>query len=201
MSVKQTPIVAFAGRRIDVQDATTPRFPLSQVEAVRAQIEGLFRREQVNRLICSAACGADLIALRVAQELGIDYQVFLPFAPDRFRVTSVIDRPASQEWNWGVLFDQVIDGAQQSGGLVVLETGEDSQAGYQAVNRAILDAALRQEHDQETSPTMESAHGTHQVQALIVWDGHARSPHDLTQHFAEEARSRGLVVRQILTLS
>ena len=201
MNVEQTPIVAFAGRRIDAQDATTPRFPLTQVNVVGEQIESLFRREQVNRLICSSACGADLAALRVARKLGIVYQVILPFAPDRFRVTSVIDRPASQEWNWGVLFDQVIDGAQQSGGLVVLETGEDSQAAYQAVNRAILDSALRQKHDQKTSPAIESAHGPHHVQALIVWDGHARSPHDLTQHFAEEARSRGLVVRQILTLS
>lgn len=195
-----TSIIACAGRRIDAQNATTPRFPLTQVNVVGEQIEALFRREQVNMLICSAACGADLTALRVARKLGIGYQVILPFAPDRFRVTSVIDRPANQEWNWGVLFDQVIDGAQQSGGLVVLETGEDSRAGYQAVNRAILDAALRQAHDQEISPLAKSAPKLHQVQAVLVWDGHARSPHDLTLHFAEQARSRGLVVRHILTL-
>ncbi len=199
--VKPTPIVAFAGRRIDAQDAATPRFPLTQVDVVREQIEGLFCRDRITTLICSAACGADLIALRVARKLGIGYQVILPFAPDRFRVTSVIDRPASQEWKWGVLFDQVIDGAQQSGGLVVLETGEDGHAVYQAVNRAILDVALGQKHDQKPSPAVESAHGLNQVQALLVWDGHTRSPHDLTQHFAEEARSRGMVVRQILTLA
>jgi hypothetical protein len=203
MGKEPSSIVALAGRRIDAPGASKPRFPLTQVDSVRGQIEGLFRRDRVNTLICSAACGADLIALRVAQELGIGYQVILPFAPDRFRVTSVIDRPASQEWNWGVLFDQVIDGAQKCGELVVVETGEDSQAGYQAVNRAILDAALRQEQDQgqKFSPLPKSAQRPHQVQALIVWDGHARSPHDLTLHFAEEARSRGLVVRQILTLS
>jgi hypothetical protein len=201
VKVNPTSIVAFAGRRIDAQDATTPRFPLTQVNVVGEQIEALFRRDQVNRLICSAACGADLMALRIAQQLGINYRVILPFAPDRFRSTSVIDRPASQEWNWGLLFDQVIDEAQQSGGLVVLETGEDSRAGYQAVNRAILDVALGQEYDQKSSPLAKPASRPHQVTALIVWDGHARSPHDLTQHFAEEARSRGLVVRQILTLS
>lgn len=200
MSVEPTPIVAFAGRRIDAQDATTPRFPLTQVDVVREQIEALFRRDQVNTLICSAACGADLIALRIARKLGIGYRVILPFAPDHFRVTSVIDRPASQEWNWGALFDQVIDAAQQSGKLLVIKTGEDGHAVYQAVNRAILDAALGQEHDQKVPSAMESAHGSPQVQAVIVWDGHARSPQDLTLHFAEEARSRGLVVRQILTL-
>lgn len=199
--MKPSVIVAFAGRRIDAQDATTPRFPLARVDLVRDRIEGLFRRDCVNTLICSAACGADLIALRVAQELDIGYQVILPFAPDRFRVTSVTDRPASQEWNWGVLFDQVVDGAQKSGGLVVVETGEDSQAGYQAVNRAILDAALRQEQDQKIPSLTKSSPSPHQVQALIVWDGHPRGAHDLTRHFAEEARSRGLVVREILTLS
>jgi hypothetical protein len=194
-------IVAFAGRRIDAQDATTARFPLTRVNFVRDRIEALFRRERVNTLICSAACGADLIALRVAQELGIGYQVILPFASDRFRVTSVTDRPASQDWNWGELFDQVIDGAPKSGGLVVVEAGEDSQAGYQAVNRAILDAALRQEQDKKIPSPTQASHGSHQVQALIVWDGHARDDHDLTRHFAEEARVRGLVVREILTLS
>jgi hypothetical protein len=193
-------IAAFAGRRIDAQDATTPRFPLTQVDVVQEQIEVLFRRDQVNRLICSAACGSDLIVLRVARKLGIDYQVILPFAPDRFRITSVIDRPASQEWNWAALFDQVIDGAQQRGTLVVVETGEDHLAGYQAVNRAILDAALGQEHDQKNLPALESAQGPNRVQAVIVWDGHARSHQDLTLHFAEEARLRGLVVREILTL-
>lgn len=200
MSVEPTTIVAFAGRRIDAQDATMSRFPLTQAGFVGEQIEALFRRDQVNMLICSAACGADLIALRVALKVGISYRVILPVAPDRFRVTSVIDRPASQEWNWGVLFDQVIDGAQQSGELVVLETGEDGQAAYQAVNRAILDAALRQEQDQKIPPAMESAQALLRAQAVVVWDGHARSPHDLTLHFAEEARSRGLLVRHILTV-
>lgn len=200
MSGELSTIVACAGRRIDPQGATTPRFPLTQVDYVREQIDALFRRDRVNTLICSAACGADLIALRVAQELGIGYHVILPFSPDRFRVASVIDRPASPEWNWGALFDQVIDGAQQRGELVVLKTGEDGHVGYQAVNRAILDAALRQEQEQKISFPPNATQRLHQVQALIVWDGHTRRPQDLTRHFAEEARSRGLLVRQILTL-
>jgi len=192
-------IVAFAGRRIDAPDATTPRFPLTYVGVVQHQIEELFRQEQVNRLICSAACGADLIALQVAQNLGIGYRIVLPFAAEQFRVTSVIDRPGTKEWNWGALFDRVISVAQEKGELVVVETGEDRHAGYQAVNYAILDEAVQQGRMQAGPSTTESSQEVHHVQAVIVWDGHVRGPQDLTLHFAEEARGRGLVVKEILT--
>jgi hypothetical protein len=193
-------IVAFAGRRIDATDAETPRFPLTQVNVVHKKIEELFRRDKVKTLICSAACGADLIALRVAQKLRIGYRIVLPFAPERFRITSVMDRPCTQEWNWGVLFHLVIDIAQEKGELVVVETDEDSQTAYQAVNHAILNEALQQGRIQADVSTMEPPQEIHEVQAVITWDGHARGPRDLTLHFAEEARSRGLVVKEILTL-
>lgn len=193
-------IVAFAGRRIDATDVKTPRFPLNQVDVVQKKIEELFRRDNVKTLTCSAACGADLIALRVAQKLGIHYRIILPFLPERFRSTSVMDRPCTQEWNWGVLFDQVTHIAQGNGELVVVETDEDSQTAYQAVNQAILSEALQKGRIQADGFTMESPQGNHQVQAVIAWDGHARGPRDLTLHFAEEARSRGLVVKEILTL-
>jgi len=197
MGKEAATLIAFAGRRIDAPDATTPRFPLRQVAVVREQIEALFRQEQVNRLICSAACGADLIALRVAQDLGIDYRIILPFAPERFRVTSVMDRPGTQEWNWGTLFDQAIGISQGKGELVVLGTHDDSQGKYQAVNDAILNEAVEQGRIQSGTGAPQEIHD---VQAVIAWDGHPRGPRDLTLHFAEEARSRGLVVKEILTL-
>jgi hypothetical protein len=200
MGKESATIVAFAGRRIDATDAETPRFPLTQVDVVQKKIEELFHRDNVKTLICSAACGADLIALRVAQNLGIGYRIVLPFAPERFRVTSVMDRPCTQEWNWGESFDQVIGIAQGKGELVIVETGENRQAAYQAVNQAILDEAQQYERNQTDQFTKESPQETHDVQAVIVWDGHARGPRDLTLHFAEEARSRGLLVKEILTL-
>ncbi len=193
-------IIAFAGRRIDEPDATTPRFPLTQVAVVRGQIEAVFLREHVKTLICSAACGADLIALQVAQNLGIAYRIVLPFAPEEFRVTSVMDRPGSEEWNWGMLFDQAIDEAKRKGGLVVIEKGEDRYAEYQAVNHAILDAALEEGRMPTDVSTAKLPPNNQNVQAVIAWDGHPRGPRDLTLHFAEDARSRGLVVKEILTL-
>jgi hypothetical protein len=194
-------IVAFTGRRIDARDATTPRFPLTQVAVVRDQIQRLFCQEQVTSLLCSGACGADLIALRVAQDLGIHYRIVLPFAPEEFRVTSVLDRPNPKVCNWGALFDQVIETAKGKGDLVVIATGDDRQAGYQAVNHAILDMALQEGHLQ-TDVMMASGSRVIQnaVQAVIAWDGHSRGPRDLTRHFAEDARSRGLVVKEIFTL-
>ena len=193
-------IIAFAGRRIDATDATTLRFPLTQVALVKEKIEAFFRQKPVKSLICSAACGADLIALQVAQKLGIHYRIILPFVPERFLVTSVMDRPCTQEWNWGVLFDQVIHIAQRNGELVVVETDEDRQTAYQSVNQAILNEALRKGRIQADGARMEPPQEIHQVQAVIAWDGHARGPRDLTLHFAEEARSRGLAVKEILTL-
>ena len=200
MGKESATIVAFAGRRIDATDAETPRFPLTQVDVVQKKIEELFRRDNVKTLICSAACGADLIALRVAQKLGINYRIVLPFAPERFRITSVMDRPWTPEWNWGVLFDQVIAIAQGKGELVIVETGENRQTAYQTVNHAILNEAVQQGGIHADKFTMESPQEIHEVQAVIAWDGHARGSRDLTLHFAGEARSRGLVVKEILTL-
>ena len=197
MGRESATIVAFAGRRIDATDVKTPRFPLTQVDVVQKKIEELFRRDNVKTLTCSAACGADLIALQVAQKLGIHYRIILPFVSERFRVTSVMDRPCTQEWNWGILFDQVIDIAQEKGELVVVETDEDRQIAYQSVNQAILNEALQQGRIQAATVPLQEIH---QVQAVIAWDGHARGPGDLTLHFAQEARSRGLVVKEILTL-
>ena len=197
MGQESETIVAFAGRRIDATDVETPRFPLTQVDVVQKKIEELFRRDNVKTLTCSAACGADLIALQVAQKLGIHYRIILPFVSERFRVTSVMDRPCTQEWNWGILFDQVIDIAQEKGELVVVETDEDRQTAYQSVNQAILNEALQQGRIQAATVPLQEIH---QVQAVIAWDGHPRGPRDLTLHFAEEARSRGLAVKEILTL-
>jgi len=197
MGRESATIVAFAGRRIDATDVKTPRFPLNQVDVVQKKIEELFRRDNVKTLTCSAACGADLIALQVAQKLGIHYRIILPFVSERFRVTSVMDRPCTQEWNWGILFDQVIDIAQEKGELVVVETDEDRQTAYQSVNQAILNEALQRGRIQAATVPLQEIH---KVQAVIAWDGHPRGPRDLTLHFAEEARSRGLAVKEILTL-
>ncbi len=200
MQKRPASIVGFAGRRIDAPDSTPPRFPVSQIDRVYQQITALFKKTEYSMLIVSAACGADLIALQVAQDLRMRYRIILPFAAEMFRMTSVVDRPATKKWNWGAVFDQVVDAAQENGDLVILKTGEDRHAGYQAVNHAILDAAQGQSAKQSRKGATHVSQDFQNMHAVIAWDGHLRGERDLTWHFANEARTRGFVVTEILTI-
>lgn len=86
-----------------------------------------------------------------------------------------------------MLFDQVIDIAKGKGCLVVVETDEDRQTAYQAVNHAILNEAVKQGQIQSAKGALQESQ---QVQAVIAWNGQARGPRDLTLHFADVARLR-----------
>ncbi len=101
-------VIALAGRRIDPPDIANPAFPLANVDAVRIRLREFFQAQSAAALVCSAACGADLLALDVAGTLGIRRRVVLPFAAERFRETSVTDRPG----DWGSIFDRVIADAR-----------------------------------------------------------------------------------------
>jgi len=66
-------IVALAGRRIDKKDQDPRRFPSTteSVELVRRRIHEKFLNLRASGLVSSAACGADLLALAEANELGL----------------------------------------------------------------------------------------------------------------------------------
>src|SRR5688572_14676271 len=102
--MKPTSVAALAGRRIDAADAQSVHFPLSNVSVVRQALVSIFLDKHVALLIASAACGADLIALDAALESGLRCRVVLPFEPDKFRETSVVDRPGE----WGPIYDKAI---------------------------------------------------------------------------------------------
>src|SRR5438552_4042532 len=93
-------IVALAGRRIDAEGAPA-RFPLDQAPRVRERLDALLLELRPAALVCSAACGADLLALEAAAALNIPARIVLPFEPGRFRTSSVVDRPG----DWGPRFD------------------------------------------------------------------------------------------------
>src|SRR5262245_20553506 len=63
-------VVALGGRRIDPEPTLTPRFPFNQVDRVGMQIADQLSRSHAVALVCSAACGADLIALETAPKDG-----------------------------------------------------------------------------------------------------------------------------------
>jgi len=177
-------VAALAGRRIDAADATTPRFPLAQVGIVRDRLAALLRAERIEALVCSAACGADLIALEVAGALGLRRRVVLPFASGQFRKTSVADRPG----DWGPLFDRVISEVAARGDLVVLGLDRRDDATYAATNDEILNQAEQLAGDDPSK-----------IVAVIVWEGRSRGEGDLTEAFAAAARARAHPVREVST--
>src|SRR3984957_6214255 len=127
-------VIALAGRRIDAPDTDPPRFPLQNVPIVRRRLAALFSAEHAEALVCSAACGADLVALEEAERLGLRRRIVLPFPPERFRETSVTDRPG----DWGPVFDRLVAAAEAAGDLVILQsTGDDNDAAYAAAVQAI----------------------------------------------------------------
>lgn len=176
-------VFALAGRRIDAEEADAPRFPLARATAVRDRLTSLFAARQALALVCSAACGADLLALEAALALGIRRRVVLPVGPARFRATSVVDRPG----DWGPRFDRILAAAQTAGDLIVLPGSEDA-ASYAAANAAIVREALV-----IVPPPRHLA-------AVTVWEGAARGEDDLTEDFRRLAVQAGFEHLPILTL-
>ena len=178
------PVIALAGRRVDAPGAGDLRFPPENVPPVEAAIRQYLNNNDVRVLVCSAACGADLLALKVAGEIGIRRRVILPFDRIQFRETSVVDRPG----NWGELYDNVIAEVERCRDLVVLRYQPNETAGYACTNEAIVDEALKISRVENIAPA-----------ALAVWDGKSRGPEDLTDHFLQYARSKGMPIVEIAT--
>jgi hypothetical protein len=178
-------VIALVGRRIDPPDLTVPIFPYTAVSRVRERIHDLLKDSNATALVCSAACGADLIALEAAGELGIRRRIVLPFEPARFRETSVIDRPG----DWGPAFDGAIKAVTAELDLVNLNMEPQSEESYLQANQVILNEAI----------SLAEASGD-RVIAALVWDGIPRSDHDVTNAFGDAARSLGLQVLEVSTV-
>src|ERR1700684_3534400 len=98
-------IIALAGRRIDAADAKQERFPAKNVAMVRERIRLMLQSQRATVVVSSAACGADLLALSEAGSLGLRRRIVLPFEREKFRATSVMDRPGE----WGALYDEALN--------------------------------------------------------------------------------------------
>lgn len=72
-TVKTQRTVVFCGLRFYSEDNTARKFfPLEEVPAVRNAIRDLFRSERATRIVTGFVLGADILALDVARDLGID---------------------------------------------------------------------------------------------------------------------------------
>jgi hypothetical protein len=183
-------VVALAGRRIDA-DGAPPRFPLKQAPSVKGWLTRLLRDLQPDALVCSAACGADLLALEAAAALKIPVTIVLPFAPERFRETSVVDRPG----NWGRRYDAVMKRATNGATadrihVIESSSGQDDDV-YAAATDAILDDAQKL--------AGEAAGEKNELVAVVVWEGALRGEGDLTEYFRQSALKRGFMEKVILT--
>ena len=190
-------VVACAGRRIDAEGLAVGErcFPLTNVIKVRRRLKCFFEEERPRVLVCSAACGADLLALDVAGEMGLRCRVVLPFGPERFRNTSVTDRPSDPHLgaDWGAMFDQVIDVAQRVGDLVVLSTTSvnGDTAAYSVANRSIISEAA------DIAGALPRAY---QVPlGLVIWNGKARQSADATEEFRKLTAAAGFTQRELRT--
>ncbi len=182
-------VVALAGRRIDASGAHPPRFPLGQVPEVSRRVADALHKAGAAALVCSAACGADLVALGEAERLGLRRRIVLPFAVQLFREKSVIDRPG----DWGPIFDRQIAAAQSAGDLIVLEYAGDDDDAYAQANQVIVREALALARGAKGA-------GSGRLVAMLVWEGTARAGKDATAGFAELAKEAGFERESIPTL-
>jgi hypothetical protein len=172
---------------VDPPGAATPRFPRENAPVVRDRVRAELTRCGATAIVSAAACGADLLALEAAGELGVRRVVVLPTPRDQFRAESVVDRGDE----WGPVYDRIIGQVIATGDLRMLERTGEGRSAFFAANDAILDVAL------ELSRT-----GGHRapVVALVAWDGRSRGADDVTAHFADAARQRGIPITEVDTL-
>jgi hypothetical protein len=178
-------VIAVAGRRIDAAHAKVLRFPLHNVPIVERRLGELFEREAATALVGSAACGADLVALRVAGVRGMRRRIVLPFSRDEFRATSVADRPG----DWGPVYDRVLAELVPTRDVIILEGRSKENDPYLAANEVIL-------HNAATLARESNA----KVLAVLVWEGAPRAADDVTAAFGDEACRRGWRVEEVRTL-
>jgi len=185
-----TAVVALAGRRVDLPEAQVSRFPLVNVQEVGRRVREALCEVHAVAVVCSAACGADLVALEQAKRLGLRRRIVLPFAPERFRESSVVDRPG----DWGPVYDQQVAATAAAGDLLVLGVAAGGDAAYAAANEAIVREA------QALARTAQPD-GPHRLIAMLVWEGLPRSEGDATARFRDLARRAGFEEQSISTLS
>jgi hypothetical protein len=112
----------------------------------------------------------------------------LPFPPNRFRETSVTDRPG----NWGPVFDRLVAAAESAGDLVALSSTGDDDAAYAAANEVII-----KEAQALAGSTLD---GTRlRLVAVIVGEGSARAGTDASGGLLTLAKNAGFEERSVLT--
>ncbi len=72
-------ILTFAGHMIDRHDRESPRFPSYAENAVRLLIAKAIAQTEPSAVVCSAACGGDIIFAEEALRFGAQLYLIMPF--------------------------------------------------------------------------------------------------------------------------
>ena len=175
------PVLVFTGHMVDHHDRASPRFPLGLEPAVRAAIGGALRRIAPLAAYGSAACGADILCLELAQEIGSEIHVVLPFPADEFRRTSVESAPG----DWGPRFDRLLEAAgsvtiasdhRATGSTATFEYSNLMMTGLARLRAELLDTSL---------------HG------LAIWDREATGAPSGSTSLVSLWEQRGMPVQHI----
>ncbi|MGA2728597.1 MAG: hypothetical protein ABSE96_12355 [Terracidiphilus sp.] len=179
-------IIALAGRRVDAIDAKEHRFSPTpeSVERVRQRIRAFLISQRSVALVSSAACGADLLGQEEAGAMGLRRKIVLPSSVEKFRSSSVTDRPG----DWGPLFDAVLKDVKAQGNLVIIRP-KSQKAAYAEVNHRVISEAMSLAKQLK-----------HPVTAVRIWDGKPRGDDDFTEEFGKNALGKGIPVEDILTI-
>jgi hypothetical protein len=177
-------VLALAGRRIDSAGAEEPRFPAGNEAMVAVRLRNMMISAASEAVVCSAACGADILALEAAAQLGLGRRVVLPFSREQFRETSVADRGEA----WGRRFDAILQQMPSEDILELNLAGRSTEA-YATANAKIIDEAAG----------WASMTGRRTL-AMVVWNGSSRDGTDLTDGFRRLAVERKLEVIPVPTL-
>jgi hypothetical protein len=176
--------MAVAGRRIDAEGAAERRFPAENEAVVTARLRDILVSANGQAVVCSAACGTDILTLETAGHLGLRRRVVLPFSRQQFRAGSVADRGET----WGRRFDAILEQLTDSD-IVELNLQPGDKNAYVAANAKILDEAT------EWAASIKSC-----ALAVVVWNGFSRGPADVTAAFRRLAIDRNLEAMTVLTL-
>jgi len=180
-------ILALAGRRIDDPGEKVVSFPMKNIAGVKARLKALFISLKPSVLVCSGSCGADLLALEAAGELGIARSMVIPFSPELFISRSVEDRPG----DWTNIFNKVYEKIKKEAKVIIMNYSADDAEAYRKTNVDILNRA---------QSLSESLGDNSDVRAIIVWESGSKGEKDTSAHFKKEAEQRGLRVEEINTL-
>ncbi len=86
-------VIVQAGRRVDASNNEIPRFPHANVNRVRERMKAKFLENKPVALVTSAACGTDLLALEIAEEMNVECFILLPSKPAAFRFYRYLTGP------------------------------------------------------------------------------------------------------------